>query len=1681
MANIQGTNVTSGITPFTTADTFPTHYAEYGKGGFRTVNTIEERNAIPYERREAGMLVYVINDDSNVHTYQWFPDESGDQNKEWKRSKMGGGDSIPIYDSAKLEELGDAAEDDYIFIPSKSDGNGEVVGNTYTTTKNGNYIDVLFSAIRQLQSEVARLRNAFNYGIYSYSGTDTAMSRVQGVYEGDPDEEPLWAIDEDGLSLQKDLISDFDEFSNKGSINHTTEGLPYFTEESTWSDQGGAIAEIKDSKLFLYLTSNNPNITICLGDKTDLTNSALGVRISLIYLLRNSVQLDWYNILVVISREQEVEDEEENVTYFGSNFIWISVSNPKTNDTVAEGYLDAGNGNLVKHFVAKSSRFTINSIEFNPDTQLSKAIIYSKYQDFSKEVIPSEPTDSSFSYKAAHITIRSVSTYSILNDIKDQLPENELIFVEDTKKLYIKNNNRLVAISGAGNEPETPPVDDTMTAEEILQALVDKGIINYDSTNKHIELNSVEGITFVNEDTGKQFEVSVDAYGNLVVDEITGEKITLSSRLNRFSDFPPEDTATPDNIRGFVGLLKAKEEGLTKIDESFRLFSDRIKIGSFYAPLKSQLTFGCSHGFIELENTSAEAFQLDGCYLHYARKFGSDVHTSHLALTGEIPAGGTYLIRCKQYSDFNDPNTFIKVEHYDIEWYEKDITVSPAEGQDYPMGNNNLSYELIDLSHTGTSGDPHGLALTYGKTFGTSPFTYKCKVWGDNKDSITKGKAKYLYWSRFIDAVYYNVAFKDSASNAYWTTSKQVMASKKDGIFVDAIYKNTFELDPAQQAYQSLNTYDSSRYRNANAADYQYILLNDEYISFPKTDEIYPVNKFTPKASFEKRNVLTDKNRLNLDKPNCVTCSFGINPYTTRTFNWVSSGYFDEYVWVRERKEQAISWKRFSSYTEKAEGTTVPSRPNTDDGFPWRKEFDSNINNIIYNRIYGYFPGDKNCTYTSHKCILDVVRQAVSSKTTYEYVVGRSLANGEPDPEHTSRIMTFTLYPKNYSLRIYQTTDQQGFHWIEYQAWGAAANYINDQINTDLKNEHEAWESAYAAWEQEHEAWESAYAAWEQEHEAWINGGKNGEEPIMNQEEPIAPVESGIIPILMNTGDMTQSGSRVNEWVDYYNAGSRLFDHLEQVNCVGNNDLCGTIVTDLGTGDDLGKSNSFYFHVFYCYEVDTVEGKIPIIRGKYIPSLYHIDFEDFRIVMVNSEITYENCKTWFKTVINYSSEELLELSAFNNIEDNEVRKEFDNKIANGVYSVVNIYTGWTVETTNHPKYVNNFTSIYTLLYHMLSDIQNKECIVACHEMPFTVITNNNLASTKIKSSRSADENSLVGSHLNQLNTNDTVAIYWFSRLLESTGVRLCLGGHKHTYSQTWPIRENYYYKDGNSWKSSLSDGPMTMTETLSNEDGNVEWILKPGDNRSVKDVAGTIWAGNSDRDVHLSKFPIIEDSYVKAGYLEGYISPATISSNPDPSKGVIYFMCQATGFKLMSNKELPAPRQVFSEYLPKSNASTASDEQRCPMYAVIDLKTTVTGYSIVGRLIRLNNIQSAKNVLFSQISYGTGNISYEYLYDNSSLYSIIATNNDTSWYYGGWHNLDNPQDSYVYYPSRQAFPEVESLSSSSSILGKTLVAEDTGKSYKVRNIQDTGANGPIDKYIYIEGDVNNIIDITIDA
>ena len=66
--DILGTNVAAAVVPFSTEDQFPTHFAEYGKGGWRSVLTKDDLDEIPSVRREDGMAVFVV-EESSVYVH----------------------------------------------------------------------------------------------------------------------------------------------------------------------------------------------------------------------------------------------------------------------------------------------------------------------------------------------------------------------------------------------------------------------------------------------------------------------------------------------------------------------------------------------------------------------------------------------------------------------------------------------------------------------------------------------------------------------------------------------------------------------------------------------------------------------------------------------------------------------------------------------------------------------------------------------------------------------------------------------------------------------------------------------------------------------------------------------------------------------------------------------------------------------------------------------------------------------------------------------------------------------------------------------------------------------------------------------------------------------------------------------------------------------------------------------------------------------------------------------------------------------------------------------------------------------------------------------------------------------------------------------------------------------------
>ena len=1436
---------------------FPLIDSDAIRGGYRSVNTLEELNQIDKSFVKEGMLCFVANNQTFYRYNRNF----------WIETKINNNSGVPILTKQMEDELGSNIPDKYIKIPDDKDLNGPVTNNTITITNNGNYIDILFSAIRKLQSEVARLKNSFRYGINSYTNTATAMSTVLNDNKN-IDEEPLWAIEENDLSQLIECTFEMGvEHPLVGEVVADLDNKLLYITQADFIDPEKGFSVQPDPKSFLYLTADSKQISIEFGGET-ITNIDLNTL--------DFAKVSLYNIMILVSKKTTKDSTDP--TLYGDNYIWISIQDAHTDKVLIQGYYNNSNV-LSKSKVQLSTAHYISKISFN-NLKLYKFNSYTKAQDFSSEVIPNIPNDENYKFGVAHLTIRSIQNNDMLKQVINQLQNNELIWIEATSELLIKSKGKIYNIGSNKHN------NNNMTIEELIANLNNLGIIitNNQSGDYDIKLANLSGITFIHQETGKKFRLEVDSEGKLR--STLEDTDTLKKRLEGLSFINSEE-------RGFVSKLRIAEanrdgasfSGATDVG----LLSDRIKIGAIYSPIPGRTVYGCSHAYIELENSSDKDFNLTGCYLHMAYKNKAETVIKTLPLTGTLKAGSTYLIRCKQYANFKDKNTVIKVKTFDQEWYDN--------GQ------------LLDLQKEGLH-----LLLIYNTPTTLTTVTYAEKYPGKKSWKIKN--------DNLIDAV--QVRDKSITS---WVTD--LFSINDAGITRDYILKNTYELDPAKQAFQALCEKDSSRTRGTGKNDFKPLYIDVDTISFPHSSEEYPVNLFTPKASFENKNISTDKSKLNTDRPNMVYCSFGINMHTTRCFNWVSVGSFNEYVWIRKKGTQ--TWTKFESYSH----SDSPVASVTVGDFT-RKGFSAEVNNAVYARIQGRFPGD-NSFYTVHKCIIETTAP-VGTKQEYEYMVGRDSVIGKPDLDHISKIMMFTIYPENTEPRIYQTTDQQGFYWLEYQTWAGSAKALFEKIESDLKKET-------------------------------------------------------FIPIIINTGDMTQNGTRVNEWLDYYNGGSCLTDKYEHMSVVGNNDLCGSNPDLLGTGDDSGKSNSYYHFLFQCFEIP--DNTDLIINGKYAPSTYYFEckvgpsnYE--RIIGINSEFTFINCKEWFKLTTS----------------DPDI--------------VYNIYTGWTTGNTiavQTPEYTKSFTPIYNTLYKWLSE-PGRRCITACHEMPFTVMTRQNLTVDSsnpgyTNESRSVDGKvggALIGSHLNQLTKVDNTAMYWFSRLLEAKGVKLCIGGHKHTYTCSYPVREFYFYANGT--KNSLKDGPMPMGPDLSDEFANgkhkVTWkYIKKDDsllisnNGKFKVPDGTYNAFISDNlEFNTSRLPIVKFSGTvykvssptnKAPYTNSELSSVylPIIGNSTMDNGVVYFMCQATGYKQTSNKELPGSAQAFTQLLPlttynsEKNKDEASPEQQLPMFGIVKYKERLTL-----QLVRVINVQiSKKHPLYNNPGdYSTLPVSLEYINCENSDY-----------------------------------------------------------------------------------------------
>lgn len=781
-------------------------------------------------------------------------------------------------------------------------------------------------------------------------------------------------------------------------------------------------------------------------------------------------------------------------------------------------------------------------------------------------------------------------------------------------------------------------------------------------------------------------------------------------------------------------------DNVGSIDDSWTnsgvYIAPRLNINSFYCGgtgNDGHSYQSCSHNFVELANGGTEDVNLDGLYLLYAPD--KDTAWSGIALSGKIKAGQTYLIRGAQCS-IKTNTTIINVDDFDLEWKDENGNLMKF-AQEAPI------FYLV-CSENG-------------------------KFYNENDTLVSMSQlTRAVYRTNTPIKGYVDLVGVGSSSTSEGNSPITVTVGDN---FRDTIFVRYYTLDPVSQANKAYAA------RKTNALWTYINLQKDEDTT--RTNPLYYYSKaskikYTPKASKDQKTIFATKSTFREDTPNMINCTFGIQATdsgsgATRCFNWVSVGYYDEFL--EYKLSSSSTWIKVHSIHE---GGT----------------YDAAITEFLdyYKRLR--WETTNGTAVTSHKIVLKSL-----SAGTYDYRVGR-----EGDSSYLSDTLHFTVKNSNAvtSFEFVQTSDQQGFNWLEYQAWKKAAIEIED---------------------------------------AHPN-----------------------IDFTINTGDITQNGNRESEWLDYYDGRECLRDK-EEMFTIGNNDLCGVQEYKLGDGTagtyKINHNNVFHY---YTFELDpdnspefTIDGEDGEEVSFIMPSLYSFNYGAYHFISLNSEWAANTYKV-YTNVAGTSKADVYK----------QLKDWFETDLEN-------------LGITDYSK-----------------------CIVYCHEMPYTIVTHATMTADRNKGRG--------GSKLNDAYTDGYK--YDFSRLFKQYGIRLVMGGHKHTYSMTMPI-----YDAPEGYINNVTHTPAAGA-SLSGE------ITAEASMQPVIQVL-------TDAEMLDPTFTFGGVTYTNARYEK-------VAKINAPT----YVMCQATGYKLVSNQEIPCRstdnpiwlKSYFGGLAKNTTADNANASQYYPTY-----------------------------------------------------------------------------------------------------------------------------------------------------
>ena len=1544
--NIRGTNVASPIVPFTRLDTFPTHYAEFGKGGFRSVSTYDDLDNITIDRREEGMLVYCL---ETKYAYQWL-------NGSWVKSKIGGGvekisDSIQDInpeDNPELYEEGNIvySEEDqlyYYYLNNQWNEWGQLihVGNTPPSSTSGLWVDTrrnyyaggdpdelnsIWAAIQDLQEKLGILMTLKTSGVISGSVSDGTRTAIMNSAEP---EKPRATVELEAESFDINFLeNDLELITTASTIVETyTPIQSYLLVQKDNEGElaaGETLTKVKEKSLLYQelLDAAAPGFFAILS-QCQISDPEI-IQPAIDYAERY-VSPAWDPNTDVVEPDTEIEPTVKHIS-------------------IKMGTWEQLEGNI-RNFVPGELIWCTNKAKLY--IYINNKLVGISGSGSGNDDYGTDTMDELTVKQLIADKLNTIETLGFIPVGSDETSPKYLVRVDDYGRLIVYES---------GYDSENP-------APTSNYYFADDG--NY-ASREGVLINSFYlGGTDKDEHSYQPCSHNFIELGNVAMDG-----------NGNWKEF---------NLNGFY-LHYRGADGNTR---SLKLWGKIPAGGTFLIRGAQCSVMDVNTTKIKVKNYDMEWYETE------LDQVGED--DNGLPIFKEVKTdlikfdqtgASFYLSWCSQEAMSNSDDGKKLIYKFDdntapayssLPQTELDTLFNSGDKGQCSFGYLDLVGVAIDsfqdtLPHEGTLYKlPIGVAsseVIFRRWYLLDPTTQS-----NPKDGISKhNNVKYLT-STYLNGsnIDDEMDISEFTPRASWE-GKSIATTRT--LFSEK-YPSTLTCTFGCQATD--NTVVEKFWEETEAITTPNATLNNE--TLPDVDE------------YEIGNVI----KLSNNKYYILKSSTPKGIGATRCFCWNSVGYYDEGIEIRKVGSIGFGltrpWFKVESIKE-GSNLELPHNISLIDDvetvmYPdFISVVDVETNTIVGGDIYE----DINKVGSISKPFYNRVRweSAYGQPITTHRVIIRGLEAGdyeyrvyrEGDESYTNK----NERPRRFSIRtdadviqngfnFVQTTDQQGASWEEYEVWNLSARIIRKMNDMEIPEDPRTLPE-------------------------WDENDPDCQETLEKYNYALE-VKIPDYDFTINTGDICYNGSRSNEWIDYYNGYEPLNDKVEMLN-VGNNDLAPTTMRDIGNGKESPfKIDVGVIDYFYTFEIDPLNPQLfigksdkdvtkPSKRYK-MSSLYSFNYGKVHFISLLSEIRTISHKSEKNDETDNWGEKTLKKSTVNTMWGvKDERRQVNGSNVATASRIFDTEEEWVIrdlikwknggqlprmsETNYWTKEVQSATGTgydpsweyrEKERYNPLIVNNCENCIVFTHEMPFNIISKSAYdeyqnSDTSATGSGPQVPRETAKAYLNRFHN------FEYQRLFKTWGIRMVTGGHKHTCAITHPVYDaplnydptsssnvpNYetgtytLLGDGTAFNYQASFCPfmqITKTDFIStwNTSNLKTWATEVYNNTGS---SFTVTEGADSRTFAVG----LNENTIGQG-----VKPRVRVEVVNTINAPAYVMCQATGFKNKSNSELADVDIPWEEHhVPRTDIRG----QCYPFYNLYKVNTEGNDPKIVSKMYRIKNM-----------------------------------------------------------------------------------------------------------------------------